>query len=235
MLRSAESIQIGKDGIAFHLSRVLHTDVVRVGVHAHDFLLDVLRLIRQIDTVAKGLAHLSLAIGTRQTHADLIFRQQDIRHGQCLAIYAVKLMDNFTGLLYHRHLVLTCRYGSRTECGDICSLADGIGKESYRNARLKIAHLNFRLHGWIALQTGYSNQIHIIYRQLSELGHHGLDKQGGFCRVQTAGQIIQCNLQNILAYLFRIVRIIGQCLCIRNHNKNFIVFAGILQFYPALQ
>ena len=235
MLRLAECIQIGKDGVAFYLSRVFHTDVVRVGVHAHNLLFDVLRLIRQVNAVAKGLAHLCLAIGTRQTHANLILRQQDVRHGQGLAVYAVKLMHNFTGLFHHRHLVLACRYRGSTERGDIRSLADGISKEAHRDACLEIAHLNFRLNGWIALQAGYGNQIHIVNRQLRQLRHHGLDKQRGFCRVQSAGQVIQRNLQNVLAHFFRIIRIVRQSLRIRNHNKNFIVFTGILQLYPALQ
>ena len=42
VLRAAECIQIDEDGVALHLAGVLHAQVVRVGVHGHDLLLDVL-------------------------------------------------------------------------------------------------------------------------------------------------------------------------------------------------
>ena len=192
-------------------------------------------LFRQINAVAQRLGHLSLAIGARQTQARLILRQQNLRRNQCLTVYAVKLVHDFAGLLYHRHLILAGRNRGRTERRDIGRLTDWICKESNRNARFKIAHLNFRLYRWIALQTRYGNQIHIVHGQLGQLRHLRLNKQCRLCRIQTAGQIIQRNLQNILTNLFRIVCVISQCLCICNHNEDFIVFTGILQLYAASQ
>ena len=121
------------------------------------------------------------------------------------------------------------------ERGNIRRLADRIGKKAHRNACLKITHLNFRLHGRIPLQPGNGNQIHIIKRKLAQFRNLGLNKKSGLCRIKPAGQIIQRHFNNILTHLLRIVCIIGQRLRICDHNKNLIIFSGILKLHSPLQ
>ena len=53
--------------------------------------------------------------------------------------------------------------------------------------------------------------------------------------VQTAGQIVQCHLQNVLAHLLRVVGVVGQRLRVGDHDKDLVIFAGILQPHPLLQ
>ena len=65
MLVITECIQISKDCIAFQRTRIFDTDMVRVCEHAHDLLLDILRIFRKINTVAQRLAHLP-ALGIPQ-------------------------------------------------------------------------------------------------------------------------------------------------------------------------
>ena len=142
-------------------------------------------------------------------------------------------MHDFLRLLDHGSLVLA--YGNRggMESGDIRRLADGIGEKAHRNAGLKVPHLNLGFHCRISLQPGYRDQIHVIKGKLTQLRNLRLNQQSGFLRVQAAGQIIQSYLDDVLAYLFRIVRIVGQCLSVRDHDENFVILAGILKLYPA--
>ena len=79
------------------------------------------------------------------------------------------------------------------------------------------------------------DQILVVEAQLGQLGHHGLDEDVHLVGVQTAGQIVQCHLQNVLAHLLRVVGVIGQRLRVGDHDKDLVVLAGILQPHPLLQ
>ena len=209
--------------------------MVGVGVHGHDLLLDVLGLIRQVDAVAQALAHLGLAIDAGQAQAGGILGQHDLRHGQGLAVDSVELVHDLAALLQHGHLILTGRHSGGTERRDIRCLADGVGEEAHRDAGLEVPHLDLALHGGVALQAAHRDQIHIIEAQLGQLRHHGLDEDVDLVGVQTAGQIVQCHLQDVLAHLLRVVGVVGQCLRIGDHDKDLVIFAGVLQPHPLLQ
>ena len=235
MFRSAECIQISKDCVSFYATRIRHFDMVRIGVHTHDLLANFFFCIGQIDAVAKRLAHLRLTVRTRQAAAYFILRDQCGRLYQCLAVYAVEFADDLSCLLDHRQLVFSYRNSRCLESCDIGCLADRVGEKSYRDACLKITHLNLSLNGWVSLQSGNSNQIHIEKGKLCQLWNLRLNKNRTFFRIQSAGKIIQCYLNNILTDLLRIVCIVRQRLCICNHDKNLVVLSGILQLNSAFQ
>ena len=121
------------------------------------------------------------------------------------------------------------------EGGDVRSLTDGVAEEAHRDAGLKVAHMDLALDGGVALQAAHGDEVHIVEAQLSQFRHHGLDENMGLGGVDAAGQIIQRHLQNVLAHLLRVVRIVGQRLCVCNHDVNFIEFTGVLQLYAAAQ
>ena len=50
-----KSIKVGKDHVAFHLAGATDTHMVRVGIHAEDFLLNRFRRVREVDDVVKRL------------------------------------------------------------------------------------------------------------------------------------------------------------------------------------
>ena len=229
VLRAAERIQIGEDGVALHLAGVLHPQMAGVGVHGHDLLLDVLRFIGQVDAVAQRLAHLGLAVNARQAQAGVVGRQQDLRLGQRLAVDGVELVDDLAALLQHGHLVLACRDGGGAEGGDVGCLADGIGEEADRDAGLKVLLLDLGLDGGVALQAGHRDKVHIIEAQLGQFRHHGLDEDVGLGGVDAHGQIVQRHLQDVLAHLLRVVGVVGQRLRIGDHDVDLIELAGILQ------
>ena len=131
--------------------------MVRIGVHAHDFFADIFRLIGQINTVAEGFAHFCLAVGTRQTAANFIFRQKCFRLNQNLIVSSVKTADNFTCLLKHWQLILTNRYGRCFKSGDVSSLTDWVSKETNRNTCIKATHLYFRFNRRISFQSRNCN------------------------------------------------------------------------------
>ena len=235
MLRTAERIQIDEYRIAVYLSRILHTQVVRVGKHRHDFFLDLIRLIRKVNAVAERFAHLCLSVNTRQTQACLIVRKDDLRIGQGLTVNGIELMHDLLTLLQHRQLILADRNSRRAECRDICRLTDRIAEEANRNARLKIPLLDLGLHSRIALYTGNRHEIHIVESQLGQLRNHRLNEDRGLRRVNATCQIVKRDLNDILSYLLRMLRIVCQCLRIRNHNINLIELTGILQSDTSFQ
>ena len=235
VLRTAEGVQIDEHRVALHLAGVLHTQVVGVGVHGHDLLFDVLRFLGQVDAVAKALAHLGLAVGAGQTQAGGVLGQHDLRLGQGIAVNGVEFAHDLAALLDHGLLVLTGRHGGGVESGDVRRLTDGVAEEAHRDAGLKVAHMDLALYGGVALQAAHGDEVHIVEAQLSQFRHHGLDENMGLGGVDAAGQIIQRHLQDVLAHLFRVVGVIGQGLCIGDHNVNLIVLAGVLQAHPLLQ
>ena len=144
-------------------------------------------------------------------------------------------MHDFLALLQHRQLVFAYRHYSSAEGGDICSLADRVAEEAGRNACFKVTHFDFILNGRVTLQTGYGDQIHIVEGQLGQLRYHGLDEKGRFSRIKAACQIIQCYLDDVLTYLFRVLSVVCKRLGISNHDIYLIVCTRILQLYTLAQ
>ena len=235
VLRAAECIQIDEDGVALHLAGVLHAQVVRVGVHGHDLLLDVLRLVGEVDAVAEALAHLGLAVGAGQAQAGAVLGQNDLRLHQSLTVDGVELMDDLAALLDHGALVLACGDGSGLEGGDVRSLADGVSEEAHRDAGLEVLLLDLGLDGGVALQAGDGDEVHIIEAQLGQLGHHGLDEDVCLGGVDAHGQIVQSDLQDVLAHLLRVVGVVGEGLCVSDHDIDLVELARVLQPDTLLQ
>ena len=138
-------------------------------------------------------------------------------------------MHDLAALLEHGHLVLSDRYAGRAEGGDVGRLADRIAEKADRNARLKTAHLNLGLYGRIALHAGNRDEVHVVERQLSQLGHHGLNEDVDLFRVETAGQIVERDLHDVLTDLLRVLGVVGQRLRVRDHNIDLIELARILK------
>ena len=235
VLRAAECIQIDEDGVALHLAGVLHAQVVRVGVHGHDLLFDVLGLVGEVDAVAEALAHLGLAVGAGQAQAGAVLGQNDLRLHQSLTVNGVELMDDLAALLDHGALVLACGDGSGLEGGDVRSLADGVSEEAHRDAGLEVLLLDLRLDGGVALQAGDGDEVHIIEAQLGQLGHHGLDEDVCLGGVDAHGQIVQSDLQDVLAHLLRVVGVVGEGLCVSDHDIDLVELARVLQPDTLLQ
>ena len=235
VLRAAEGVQIDEHRIALHLAGVLHAQVVGVGKHGLDLLLDILRLLGQVDAVAKALAHLGLAVNAGQTQAGGVLGQHDLGLYQRFAVDGVELVHDLAALLNHGLLILTGGHGGSLKGGDISSLTDGVAEEAHRDAGFEVAHLDLALHGGVALQTADGDQILVVEAQLGQLRHHGLDEDVHLVGVQTAGQIVQRHLQDVLAHLLRVVGVVGQRLRVGDHDKDIIIFAGVLQPHPLLQ
>ena len=235
VLRAAECIQIDEDGVALHLAGVLHAQVVRVGVHGHDLLLDVLGLVGEVDAVAEALAHLGLAVGAGQAQAGAVLGQNDLRLHQSLTVDGVELMNDLAALLDHGALVLACGDGSGLEGGDVRSLADGVSEEAHRDAGLEVLLLDLGLDGGVALQAGDGDEVHIIETQLGQLRHHGLDEDVCLGGVDAHGQIVQSDLQDVLAHLLRIVGVVGEGLCVSDHDIDLVELARVLQPDTLLQ
>ena len=122
-----------------------------------------------------------------------------------------------------------------TESSDICCLADRITEKSNRDACFEVTHLDLGFNGRVTLHTCNSNKVHIIKCQFCQFRYHRLDKDRGLRRVDTACEVIQCNLDDVLTYFLRMLGVVCQCLCICDHDINFIVITGILEFDTLLQ
>ena len=74
------------------------------------------------------------------------------RHDECVCVvYRIEFVNDLSCLLNHRHLVLTGRDHVCLKCGDIGSLADRVGEETDRDARLEVSHLDLALYSWVSL------------------------------------------------------------------------------------
>ena len=232
---TAESVQISKYRIAFYFTRVLYTQVVGIGIHTFHFFLYFVGRVGEVDAVSQALTHLGFSICSGQAQAGGVVGQKDFRFNQCFTINIVEAANDFACLFQHWFLVFAHRDSCCLESGNVRSLADGVGEETYRDAGVEVAQLNFCLYCRITLQAAYGHHIHEVKTQFAQFGNLRLNEDGAFCRVQPACQIVKRHFDNILTYLFRVVHIVRQCLCIGYENKYLVIQTGVLQLHSSSQ
>ena len=231
----SEGIQIGEHHVAFHVSGVFHLQVGRVGIGRLHLFLHLFLRVAQVDAVAQALAHLRIAVGSRQTQAHLIGGQHNLRLHKHWSINLIEAAHDFAALLQHRLLVLACRHSGGLAERDVGSLRNGIGEEAHGHALAEVAHLQFRLHRRIALQASHVHQIHIVDSQFRQFRNHRLYEHRHLRGVESHRQIVESHLNNILAHLLGIVSIISQCLYVGNKHEHFVIVAFVLQFHASAQ
>ena len=226
------------------LAGIFHAQVVRIGVHAHDLLLDLVGRVGEVDAVPERFGHLGLAVRTGQAQTGGVVGQEDFGHGERFAVDGVELVDDLAGLLDHRLLVLTHGDGCGPEGGDVRRLADGVGEESDGDSLTlggvaldgplgESAHLDLGLDGGVALQALHRDEVHVVEGQLAQFGNLRLDEKGRFCGVETDGEVVQSHLDDVLAHLFGVVGVVGECLCVGDHDEDPVEFSGVLEFHAA--
>ena len=233
VFRTAESIEIREYGVSFDVAGVGNVDVFWVGVHRHDFFLYLVGRFREVDAVAEALRHFCLAVGARKTEACCVVWQHDGRLHECFAVDIVEAAHDFRCLFNHRFLVFSGRHGGGAEGRDVGGLADGVGEEAYGDAAFEAAHLDFRLHGWVALQAAYADEVHEIEREFAELRNLALDEKRHLFRVEAAGKVVERHLNDILAHLFRVIDVVGEGLCVGDEYEHLLEVAFVLEFYAA--
>ena len=102
-------------------------DAVGISVHTHYFLSYHIFAVRKINTVAKRLTHLGLAVGTDQS-GDLT--NQRLGFGEDLTKFGIKFAGDFPSQLDVRFLVLANRNEIRSDHQNIRRLQNGIGQKS---------------------------------------------------------------------------------------------------------
>ena len=246
MFGTAEGVEVGEDRVALDLARVLHAQVVGIGVHAHHLLFHLVGRVRQIDAVVERLGHLGLAVGARQTQAGGVVGQQDFGFDERFAVDRVELVDDLARLLDHRLLILAHGDGRGLEGRDVRRLRDGVGEESdgdaltLRSVALggalgESAQGDFGLHGRVALQTLHGHQVHVVERQLAQFGDLRLDEERRLCGVEAHREVVQRDFDDVLTHLFRIVGVVGERLRVGDHDEYLVEFSRVLQFDAAAQ
>ena len=201
----------------------------RISIHGHDFLFNILRFIREVDTVTQRFTHLGFAISPGQAEACFIGRKDNFRFHQGFPINFIKLTDNFPCLFQHRFLILPRGNGGCHKAGNISCLAHRIAKEPGQNARFKVFLLDFCFHRRISFKSCHGNQIHIVHSEFRQCRYEGLNENAGLFRIDAYREVIQCHLEYIFTHLFRIICIVCQSLGISNFNVYFIKFSGVLE------
>ena len=232
---AAEGVEVDEYGVVLDVARVLRADVQRVGVHRHDLLAYLLRLFGEVDAVAERLAHLRLAVGAGQAQAGLIVGEHDVRLGERLAVDGVEFMDDFAALFEHRRLILADGDDGRAEGRDVRRLAYRVAEEADWDARLEVAHLDFRLDGRVALDARDRDEVHVVEGQLRQLRYHRLDEDGRFLRVDAAGEIVERYLEDVAADFLGVLRVVGERLRVGYHYVDFVEFPGVLERHAALE
>lgn len=72
MLLRGKCVKVNEHRVALSVSMILLTQMSRVSKHGHNFFLDLLRLIREIDAVSQGFAHFCFTVYSRQPQASLV-------------------------------------------------------------------------------------------------------------------------------------------------------------------
>ena len=147
----------------------------------------------------------------------------------------VEAAHDFRGLFDHRLLILAGGYRIGTERGDISRLRNGISEETDGNAAFEAAHADFGLHRRVALQATYRHQVLEIESQFTQFRDLALHEKGHLLGVETAGQIVEGDLDYILAYLFGVIGVVSQRLSVGDKHKHLAVIARVLQFYAATE
>ena len=217
--------------------------MVGIGKHAADLGFYFFGAVRQVDAVAQRFAHLGLAVGAGQAQAGRIVGEHDIRFHQNRTVDAVETADNLVALLQHGFLVFSHGNGGGPECRNVGRLGDGIGEETHGQAALVVilsflAHVeaalgHFVLDGRIALEPLDGDHVHIVERQFGQFRNLALDEQGNLGRVQSHGQVIQGDLDHVLADFFGIVYVVGEGLRIGNKDEHLLIVACILELDAA--
>lgn len=235
IFRTAERVEVNEDGVVLNVSRILRADVQRVGVHRHDLLAYLLRLLGEVDAVAERLAHLRLAVGARQAQAGLVVGEHDVRLRQGLAVDGVEFMDYLAALLEHRRLILADGYDGRAEGRDVRRLAYRVAEEADGDARFEVAHLDFRLDGRVALDARDGDEVHVVEGQLGELRYHRLDEDGRLLGVDSAGEVVERYLEDVAADFLGVLGVVGERLRVGYHYVDFVEFPGVLERHAALE
>ena len=236
VLVAGERIKISKDSIALHVSRVVQVDMLRIGVHRAHLLPHLIGRVREVDAVAKRLRHLLLTVSTRQSAGRQVLGQHDVRLYEHLSVGLIEATYEFTRHLKHRLLILTYGNGGRFEKRDVGSLRNGIAEESEGHAlALEATHLDLCLHRRVALNATHRDKVHQIGSELCQLRDLALDEEYALLRIKPGGKVVESHLDDVLAYLFRIVGIIGKSLHIGHKHEHTIIVALILQLDTTAQ
>lgn len=236
VLGAAESIEVGEDRVAFDLTGVADAQMVGIGEHGLDFLLDLVGRVLEVDAVAEALGHLGLTVGAGQAQAGCVLGQENIGFDERLAVDVVEAADDLAALLEHRLLILAHGHGSGLEEGDVGSLGDGIGEEAYGDALAReTTHLNLGLHRRVALEAADADEVHEVEGELAEFGNLALDEEGALLRVEAYGEVVECHFDDVLTDLVGVVDIIGEGLSIGLEDEDLVVETGVLQFDAATE
>ena len=147
----------------------------------------------------------------------------------------IEAAHDFCGLFDHGALVFPHWHHVCTESSDVGSLRDGVSEESHGDTSFKSAHTDFGLYRWVALQAAHRHQILEVESQLTEFGDLALDKNGHLLGVETASKVVKRDFHHILTHLLRIIRVVGQGLCIGDEDKHLVEVALVLEFYAATE
>src|ERR1700736_955698 len=115
-------------------------------------------------------------------------------------------------------LDLPNRDNRRFETGDVRGLGDGIAENAYRNISAKTSRLDFVLDGWVALKPRHRDKVHVQQGQIGKCREMRLKTDRGQVRVDPDSQVVCRDLKDMVTYPARIVRVVRECLCIRQQQ-----------------
>src|SRR6266850_124009 len=167
-----ESFQVREDDVSFNLTGIAHTHVTRIGVHPLDCPVNLVRLGGERDGVPQRLAHLGLAIDTREPANP---REDRLGFDQHIATDTVETPHEFVRLLDHRELIFAHGDVTCFEGGDISRLTDRVDQKTRRDGALETTLMNFFFHRRIAFEPGHRYQVEQVHGEFRELWYLRLD------------------------------------------------------------
>ena len=68
-----------------------------------------------------------------------------------------------------------------------------------------------------------------------ELRYLALDEESDLRRVEAAGKVIQCYLNDVLTHLLRVIGIVCECLNVCDEHKHAVIVALVLKEHAVTQ
>ena len=85
------------------------------------------------------------------------------------------------------------------------------------------------------MHAAHSHEVHVVECEFAQFRHLALYENGGFLRIEAGRKIVKSHLYNVLTHLLGVIGIVGERLCVGDHDKNLVKLAGVLQFHTPAQ
>jgi len=126
---------------------------------------------------------------------------------------------HFVGLLDHRFLVFADGDYVGFKGGDVGRLRNGVDHEAGGDRFAKVFLLDLLFDGGVVLEAVPGDEVEVVHGEFREGRDHRLDEDGRFGGVDTDGEVVKGDVEDVLAHFFGAFGVISEGLGIGDHDE----------------